>query len=482
KEKFLHLFIYSWLAVIKQIKINIQMLHHISIEIGRLYWCTLDVVNIAFALFTNFYLQIFCILYYVARKSLRDRTGNVFYFLIIPTLFVTAEVLDPRIFNWSAGNALSSFEYLVQFADVFGAEGLSFSIIIINVGLFFIYKSRHWIKYSSIVAAVLLFLSIYGYYDYNSVKKFQDTCPKFKAGVVQANIGNPWQLDVAQALKLTAEFDQKKDSPHSILIYKKYESMTEKMLSGNHDIDFVVWPETAFPGYYIDGNPLMDQQKELVKKTGIPFIIGGYYLENTFPEGRYYNSAIVVTPEGRVEFYHKSKLLPFGEYVPLANIFPSLNKVVSEIGNFSRGAGPATLDVPIDGVELRFAPTICYEILKSSYVRKMVYKDANIFLNLSNDSWFGSVEPYQHLRLSAIKAVEYRRPIIRSTNTGITALIDITGDMVENGSYHTAETLVFDVPVCDHRYRSFYSVAGFLFVPFMFFISLAAILYLRKRK
>jgi len=478
-RSFWKLLLYAWIAVFIQTLISFQWIHLVSREFGNLSWFTSLMILLAFALFTNFYLQIFTVLYYLAHRISKNSTSRIFYFIVVPSIFMLGEVLDPRIFNWYAGNLLSSFKYMVQFADVLGVESLSFAIMVVNVAVFLIIKKKKWLFNSIVIVTPLIFLSVYGYYDYKNVKGFQDTCPKIKVGVIQANIGNPWQLSVAEALRLTAEFNEDRRSLHSELIYKKYESMTEKLLSDNRDIDLIVWPETAFPGYYIDGNPMMHRHKEMVKKLGLPFLIGGYYLEDGSRNGRYYNSAILITPEGRVDFYHKTKLLPFGEYIPLSHTFPFLKNVVPEVGDFSRGAGPATLDLPVDGLELRFAPTICYEMLKSPYVREMVKKDANILLNLSNDSWFGSIEPYQHLRLTVMRAIEYRRPIVRSTNTGVTSLIDMTGTIITKSSIHDEESFVFDVPICDHRYRTFYTVAGFMFAPLVALISLLSLLYLR---
>ena len=161
---------------------------------------------------------------------------------------------------------------------------------------------------------------------------------------------------------------------------------------------------------------------------------------------------------------------------------PSLKRLVPSVGDFSRGSGAATLDLIINGLEVRFAPTICYEILKSGYVREMYNKDAHVFLNLSNDSWFGAIEPYHHLRLSRMKAIEFRRPIIRSTNTGITTLIDMNGQMVKAGGTNKEESLIFDVPICDHRLKTVYATFGYLFPYALMLLSVGVIFHIRRKK
>ncbi|MBN1115325.1 MAG: apolipoprotein N-acyltransferase, partial [Oligoflexia bacterium] len=211
----------------------------------------------------------------------------------------------------------------------------------------------------------------------------------------------------------------------------------------------------------------------------------GYYSifdKKTRRWDKYYNSAILVPPSGELDYYHKHILLPFGEYMPLGETFPFLKSVVAAVGDFSRGAGASTLNIISGGMEARFAPTICYEILKSSYVRDMVKKDANVFLNITNDSWFGKYEPMQHLALARVRSIENRRPILRSTNTGISALVDLTGQVVKRGGLGTSEYLILDVPVCDHRIRTLYNLFGYLFIYLLPFIIAGTVLLLRNKK
>jgi apolipoprotein N-acyltransferase len=328
------------------------------------------------------------------------------------------------------------------------------------------------------ITAIFIFLNLYGYYEFRSIKNIEAKCPKINVGVVQANIGNPTKLNIGQSIKLRQEFASDSQKNDASLILKKYQNMTGSLLKDNKDIDVIVWPETAFPGYYKDFNPLAKDNTMFQEKLAVPFLIGGYYLNEL--NGNYYNSAILVD-KGEVDFYHKKVLLPFGEFMPLRTVFPALKRLVPSVGDFSRGDGASTLDVLANGLEVRFAPTICYEILKPDYVRQMVYKDAHVFLNLSNDSWFGAIEPYQHLNIARAKAVEFRRPILRSTNTGLTSLIDMTGAVVKSGGLNTEEALVFNLPVCDHRLRSFYSGFGYLFTYFLSIVTLLFLYYLRKK-
>jgi apolipoprotein N-acyltransferase len=489
EERFWRMVLYAWTAMFVQSIVSFEWIHFVAREFGGLSWFVSIFILLVFALFTNFSLQIFSIFYYLARKYLKKEKGHIFYLFIIPTLFCLAETLDPKIFKWFLGDALTYYKYMVQFADVFGVTGLSFLIFAFNVCLFLIIKKylEHKMSFKKILAPaslcifIPLFLFVYGKQTYTSLKDVQEKCPLVRAGVVQANIGNPIQLSVADAIKFKKEFGLEKDAYVSdmALILKKYKGMTYKLVESTKDLDFIVWPETAFPGYYMDNSFAAVEHKKMVASIGVPFLIGGYYLDSN---DKYYNSAILVTPGGQVDLYHKKMLLPFGEYMPLGEYFPFLKNVVPAVSDFSRGSGPAVLKLDVDGLEVRFAPTICYEILSPSYVGAMVAKDTHILLNMSNDSWFGVVEPYQHLRETRMRAVEYRRPIIRSTNTGITALVDITGDVIKRSEHNKEENVIMDVPVCDHRMRSFYSLVGKYFVSLTTIIAVVLIVFSRKKR
>jgi apolipoprotein N-acyltransferase len=481
EKSFWRMLLYAWTAMFVQSLISFEWIHFVAHEFGGLAWYVCVLILLAFALLTNFSIQIFAVLCYLARKYFKKERGYLFYLLLVPMLFCLAEALDPKIFKWFLGDALTSYKYFVQFADVLGVSGLSFLIFIVNVSLFLIIIKRKYFVPATLCVIIPLFLFAYGKHTYSGLKDVQEKCPLIRAGVVQANIGNPIQLSIQQAMKFKSELGYG-NSPYvddMTLILKKYRTMTYDLIEANKDVDLIVWPETAFPSYYIDKNEFAVDHKKMVAALDLPFLIGGYYLDSN---EHYYNSAILILPNGQVSLYHKNMLLPFGEYMPLGDYFPFLKNIVPAVSDFSRGNGPEVLKVVIQGMEVRLAPTICYEMLNSGYVGRMVAKDAHVLLNMSNDSWFGVVEPYQHLRIARMRAVEYRRPIIRSTNTGITALVDITGDVIKKSSHNKEENIIMDVPICDHRMRSFYSIVGKYFIYLTVIASVFIIMWSRKKR
>ena len=158
---------------------------------------------------------------------------------------------------------------------------------------------------------------------------------------------------------------------------------------------------------------------------------------------QFFNTSILLSEAGRVEgLYDKNHLLLFGEYLPLADRFPVLRQWIPEAGRFTPGT---TVEVMPFG-EHRIGALICYEDLSPSFTRKLAGKRPNLLINVTNDAWFGkTTEPWQHLALALFRSVETRLYLLRSTNTGVSAVIDPAGRLVAASDLDQAETLVEQV-------------------------------------
>jgi len=183
----------------------------------------------------------------------------------------------------------------------------------------------------------------------------------------------------------------------------------------------IVWPEAPAPIYY-EGDPrIREQINELAKSTG------AYVVFNTAPRnraGEVLNSAVIVSPAGKpLGQYDKMNLVPFGEFVPWP--FAGLvSKISTEAGDFTAGAKQTVLPAGAHKV----GAFVCYESVLPGFVRKFAGKGAEVYVNISNDGWFGrSAARDQHLAIARMRAAENRRWILRATNDGITATIDPAG-------------------------------------------------------
>lgn len=174
-------------------------------------------------------------------------------------------------------------------------------------------------------------------------------------------------------------------------------------------------------------------------------------------ERQLYNTAHLIEKDGRViGNYHKNYLLLFGEYIPYADKFPWVYEVLPEAGNLTPGTEYENMH--FRGYEI--APIICYEDILPRFVRKFSTLRPNVFINVTNDAWFGkTAEPMLHLALAMMRTVEHRKWLVRSTNTGVSAFVDPNGRMVQHTSIYEPEILRQSVAMMP-RTRTIYSYIG----------------------
>jgi apolipoprotein N-acyltransferase len=226
----------------------------------------------------------------------------------------------------------------------------------------------------------------------------------------------------------------------------------------------VIWPESAVPFLFDEEPALAELLRATVRRHGIYLFFGNDDREPQ-PEGRrlVYVGAKLLDPSGAVTMrYRKIHLVPFGEYVPLQPVFTLggrfAAKMVQEVSDFSPGTEAATGSV--DGHTL--GGFICYEAIFPSLARRFVQGGAELLVNVTNDAWYGTTSaPYQHLAMAAFRAVENRRYLVRAANTGITAVIDPRGRVLDPTRLYDTTLLVRDVPLVAEP--TFYARYGDLF-------------------
>lgn len=235
------------------------------------------------------------------------------------------------------------------------------------------------------------------------------------------------QGNVAQDLKW-----QRSTASESLAYY-------EKAAQEHLDSDLVVWPETAITYLYQQVKPFLAPfRKELVDSnttliTGVP--------DYDTTKKTYYN-AMWATGNGH-GLYYKRHLVPFGEYIPFSSIIgPILDIFGMPMSSFSPGKEHQP-DLNVG--PWKAAPFICYEIVYPEQVRKRVH-DSDFLITISNDGWFGaSIGPWQHLQIAQFRAKETGRYLIRSTNTGVSAIVDENGKIASEAPQFKRTTLTSDV-------------------------------------
>lgn len=339
-------------------------------------------------------------------------------------------------FSWlNLTAALVPWPFAVQGASILGAYALA--------GLFT--ACMAWLvagrlrTFSSIFAILMLTgLAVYGNLELQRPLA-QGTA--FRVGIAQGNVDQSLKWDPAYQkatvdgyLALSAELTR--DSAPAL----------------------VVWPETAMPFYFQDGDPLAASVIRFARERGVPIVTGSPAYTRTGDSYTLYNRVYLVPPDGTdPTFYDKTHLVPFGEYIPFGNYLTFLSKLVHGVGDFQAGQNAA----PLRYGDLALGILICYEAIFPELAQADVEAGANILVNVSNDAWFGrSAAPEQHLNLAALRAVEQGRFLVRATNTGISAVIDPRGRILAQSGLFTAESLAYGETMLlsdttfFHRHRS----------------------------
>ncbi len=204
--------------------------------------------------------------------------------------------------------------------------------------------------------------------------------------------------------------------------------------------ELVIWPESAIPTVFTDLAEWEVAFAQRLQQQGTTVISGGFTSDEDYT--KYYN-AIKVLNGTEDQVYEKRHLVPFGEFTPFRDLISLLSDLITiPMSDLTPGTGPIE---PIEVNGVRYGMSICYEDAFGSEMRAQ-FPNANVLINVSNDAWFGdSTAPHQHQEIAAMRSLEFARPMLRVTNTGITSLINHRGKIVEQGPQF--EAVAIDVVV-----------------------------------
>ena len=298
-------------------------------------------------------------------------------------------------FAWLAlGNAAIDMPLPMRLAPFAGVYGVSFlfALTATTVALLILRRSRRQLYWLAFIPALLLLPELPA-----------PETPTETAVVVQPNMSEEQQWTFASAAEAR---------DHLIAV-----SLEAALHSSPR---LIVWPEVPGPIYYYRDPKFHEEATNLARYSHAYFLFGT--VAET-PQGAPLNSAVLLRPDGSlVDRYDKINLVPFGEFVP--HFFGFVNRITQEAGDFA--PGNRIVVFPLD--DRRMGSFICYESVFPEEVREFVRQGANLLVNLSNDGYFGhSAAREQHLEIARMRAVENRRWLLRSTNDGITAVIDPGG-------------------------------------------------------
>lgn len=421
--------------------IGFHWIAYVTKQFGGFPWPFAVFVLLIFAAFMHLYIPVTtAIVVHLKEKYSWSLSKTL---LAAALLLGLLERVWPSIFQWNLGYTLLwSKAPAYNWADVIGFEGLSTVLLLLNAWIAWIWENRgnrkRLQKHILLFASFLIVVNVTGFYHGERWNEFDR---KFNVTIVQANIGD---LEKVLAEKGQAFQDE---------IVNKFITMTKEAVAAAPNTELIVWPETAFPDYLNAYNSNARIPRLLasgLQPLGKTLLTGAYGKDAPGERSprQTYNSLFLVDSNAHVigKPYNKTNLLAFGEYLPLSERFPVLLKLLPFIGNFGRGNGPEVLVYPHPEGDIRIGGQICYEGLYPEFTRGLAEKQADMLANVTNDSWFGRpFEPYQHMEMTLARAIEVRRPLVRSTNTGISTVVLANGVVLQQSPLHTEWFGSYDV-------------------------------------
>lgn len=323
------------------------------------------------------------------------------------------------------GYSQVAFLPLIQIARLFQVYGVSFLIVFFNAALAqTIFNRRKW---GMLAMAVLLIVSaaLYGY----NILVEEPYKPDQRLGKVRLALVQP---NIPQKDKLKTSL-----VPQTMKIYH---GLTMQIADKRPDI--IIWPETAVFTYMLRDQGIFRQVQGLAKATNAWLVFGTPHYKGD----EAYNSVAVVSPDGQLQGrYDKQALVPFGEYLPFRKLlFPILKGVGYYDSQFV--AGPELKLLKVKG--LRVATAVCFESTFPSLIKERAAKGADFILLVTNDAWFAdSAAPYFHLNAGIFRAIENRKYFVQVSNTGISAVIDPYGRVIEKTDLDLPQIIIFEMPL-----------------------------------
>lgn len=373
------------------------------------------------------------VLAHYVRRNTTQQTG----FIALITFWLLFEWFHFRwdlTWTWlTLGNGFATLHQWVQWYEYTGVLGGTLWIWLVNIQVYLTLK--HASSISKLILAGLIVVPIS--FSYLLYFTYEEKGTPIQVALVQPNI-DPYSEKFA-------------DSPSFIGYKAQLQRFKElSLLASDSTTDVVLWPETALSeGYWEESLPSYEVIKDLMqfsKKENLPVITGAttfakYGKQKKSSTARFrdnigyydvFNTAIFTKPDGKaIQLYHKSKLTPGVERLPFPEVLGPLTEFAIDLGGSSGSLGiqeDRTVFYIQDSIGI--APVICYESIFGDFVGDYVMNGAHIIGIITNDGWWRDTPGHkQHAAYAKLRAIEHRRAVARSANTGKSCFINQRGDL-----------------------------------------------------
>jgi apolipoprotein N-acyltransferase len=364
-----------------------------------------------FCLYLGLYHGMFGLLFTLTAGPGRDNRRGL---VAAPFLWVAVELARTRItgFPWNLlGTAQVENISLSRITTWTGVYGVSFEIMLVNVAVAaaFLVPRR---KRSTLLIAALAASAVL------QAGRLVDAPPL-------------WADHNALLMQQNIPVDENWTRATFERTLRELVGLTESRDKTPGKVDLIVWPESPAP--FFTSDPLFrEPMSQMARRTQSWVVTGAIGSTPAAQSGsassQVFNSAALISPSGDWSArYDKVHLVPFGEYLPFPKLFAFAGGLTKEVGQFTTGASRA----PLDAGGTKLGVFICYESVFPGEVREFANQGAQVFINISNDGWYGDSGAYaQHLNQTRMRAIENDRWILSATDTGVTASIDPYGRIV----------------------------------------------------
>jgi apolipoprotein N-acyltransferase len=360
--------------------------------------------------------------------------------VVFAASFAVSELVFPLLFPWYYAATVHNVPVLMQTAELGGPILVGLVLVAVNMAVAEPIRARLAASRSLVPAKptayrgspiaeervhvpldrrvigvgvlALLFATLFGAARISMVKSDVEKAEPVRVGYVQGNMG----------------LMQKREQPGEGL--RRHIKLTQELR--DKGVDLVVWSESSvmFSVPEEMGMKTPFYRDRFAGRLGVPTIFGAVLFRVDPDRERWFNTAIATNVKGEVTGrYDKQYLLAFGEYLPFGDDFPILYQWSPHSGRFSKGTSLEPVELDVKGKKHKISVLICYEDILPSFTNRMVaHADPELLVNITNDAWFGdTTEPWEHLALAKFRAIEHRRFLVRSTNSGVSAIIDPMG-------------------------------------------------------
>ena len=414
-----------WLSYLFGLSLFTVGLWWVRISVNQFGGAPLPLAIAAVVLLSSYLAIYYGLLGYITKKfNLGIATR---YLLLFPTAGVLLEVLRAHVFTgfpWLAmGYTLTPTLFAQYLFPVFGALISSFVVYWVAGALLLIITAFSQPSFARSFAGIIASALIIAGSTFGLQKYFRDP---IRVQAESVNIA----LIPGNITK-----DQKFDENKFEASINTYLSLTESVIT---KANLVIWPETAVVAYYHHMDGLMANLRKWSDYTDTEILLGIPRAQ----QSQEFNAFLHLGQSpSQDQFYDKYRLLPFGEYIPIPEVFGIFYEWINiPLAGFTKGA-PQQAPFTFSQFSTQTTGSICFEAVFGESLRYQA-NQSGFLVNISNDAWFGdSLAPWQHLQIVQARAIEFARPIARATNTGLTAFVAANGEVIAQAPQFEATTL-----------------------------------------